>query len=52
LDQLAEQEEAIEMLRPGLGQVLEHYLTIINSIDKDELIHSLEGLIDKFSAII
>lgn len=52
LNQLMEQEEALEILKPGLGEVLENYLLIINSIDKDELIHSLEGIIEKFSDII
>jgi len=48
LNQLLNQEEALEMLKPGLNQVLEHYLKLINTIDKDELVYALEGIIDRF----
>lgn len=47
-----ESEEALDMLRPGLGEVLTNYLQIINLIDKDELVYSLEGIIRKFGEII
>ena len=45
LNCLLEYKEAIEMLRPELNKILEIYLKLMNEIECEEIVSSLEGII-------
>lgn len=48
LNQMVEQEEAISILKPGLNQILSNYLTIMNEVDNDQVVESLQEFILTF----
>jgi len=48
LNQMVEQDEAISILKPGLNQILSNYLTIMNEIDSDQVVESLQEFILTF----
>lgn len=46
---LLEYPEVVDMVRPGLQNVLKVFLTIMDEIDYDELVHSLRRIVEVFS---
>ena len=49
LSQMLKNETAIEFLKPGLKNILEVYLKIMEDIDSEELIGALEMIMEKYS---
>ena len=49
LNCLLEYKEAIEMLRPELNRILEIYLKLMNEIECEDIVSSLEGIVQRFS---
>lgn len=48
LNSMLHHEVAVELVRPGLEQLLKTYLKIMDEIDFDELIVALQELVDTF----
>ena len=48
LSKMLNNETAIELLKPFLGNMLEIYLRIMDEIDSDELVGSLEIIMEKY----
>ena len=46
LNNLLEHDLAIEFIRPGLEPLLKTYLKIMDDIDFDELVKSLENIVE------
>jgi Importin, protein involved in nuclear import len=52
LNQILQQEEVINLLKPGLSSILSTYLKLISEIDEDELVLALEGIVASFQSEI
>ena len=48
LNQMVEQEEAIQILKPGLNQILSNYLKIMSQTDNNEVVESLQEFVLTF----
>eukprot|EP01016_Furgasonia_blochmanni_P056412 TRINITY_DN9612_c0_g4_i14.p1 TRINITY_DN9612_c0_g4~~TRINITY_DN9612_c0_g4_i14.p1 ORF type:complete len:722 (-),score=286.95 TRINITY_DN9612_c0_g4_i14:171-2336(-) len=48
LNCLLSQDEAIELIKPGLDKILGEYIKLMDTIDNDAIVNSLEGIVDTF----
>ena len=49
---MIDHQTAIDLIRPGFGQVIKIYLKLMDEIDYDELVHSLRSIVETFESEI